>query len=264
MEDILAALDRSGIEIDHFDMQTTEQFQIALSHEEAERAVESFMMARETIQTICSRHGLEATAFPRPTANGPQNNCRLHISMHPDKPMPEMYASFLNGLLRGARSICAVGLANYDSYGRAATSVGDWIGWGTNNDEMPVCQHEPYHLSVRFFDTTANAYLFASAVIHAGWAGINTKAALTFSDCQLKPSSLSTADVKGQLAQFGITERLPKSLEEAIECLRKDDVARSWINEELSAQYIKTKEIEIKHFSTMDPEERRKKFLRYF
>lgn len=261
MEEIVAALEMSGIEVYHLHTEVVEQFEIALSPLPPMQAIDALMMAQETIRTICIRHGLRATTTPKPVFNGPQSGCHVHLSLNP---APEA-TLFLAGVLRKLKSLCAFGLPNYDSYYRVAGDcAGEWIAWGTHNKDLPIRQFSSNRWEFRFLDATANVYLFTAALLSAGMAGMKQKYVLTIRDCQVVPSALSLEEAERQLQDYGITERMPSKLQWSLDFAKSDKELQGWIGTELFTQYVKVKEKEVEYFSKMTDEERRQKFLGYF
>lgn len=288
IEEIVTALAHAGVEIYHLHTETTDQLEIALSPLAPVQAVDALMMAQETIRTICIRHGRRACTAPRPTllSSGPLNGCHVHLSLNPvsglkspanvteerqikedqeEQAISAGYASFLAGILRKTKALCAFGLANYDSYWRVlGDCAGEWIGWGTHNREFPVRGMRPNRWEIRYLDTTANVYLFVAALVASGMDGMKQTTPLTITDCPLVPQLYSPDEAERRLREYGITERMPKSLEVALKYAQEDGELRGWVGEELFAQYRRVKDIEIQYFSGMSDEVRRQKFLDYF
>ncbi|OOQ84283.1 protein fluG [Penicillium brasilianum] len=265
LEEIVNALEVSGIEIYHFHTEGVEQFEIALSPLSPMKAIDALMMTQETIRTISIRHGLKATTAPRPTFHGPPSGCHLHLSLNP---VPSKDASsFLAGILQSMKTLCALGLPTYDSYHRVigGGNVGEWIGWGTHNKDFPIRQVSSNRWEFRFLDATANVYLFVAALLSSGMSGIQKNQVLTYADCPVVPSAIDSNEEAGRrLREFGITERMPKTFAVSLSHAREDKDLQSWMGVELFSQYMKIKETELEHFSKMTDEERRRKILDYF
>ncbi|CAH0055118.1 unnamed protein product [Clonostachys solani] len=117
MDEILQALRTSNIPIQHFNTGLADQLKISLIPETPLEAIDSLILAQVTIRTICLRHNLRATMAPKPLLNGPFNCVDLHLSTQSFH--PEYADNFLAGILAHVRSLCAFGLANFDSYVRA-------------------------------------------------------------------------------------------------------------------------------------------------
>ena len=261
MEEIIRALERSGLEVYHFHTEIADQFELALAPLPPIQAIDALMMAQETIRTVCVRRGLRATTAPKPVFTGAQNGCHVHLFMNP-APEP---AFFIAGILQKLKSLCAFGMPNYDSYYRVTgDGSGTWIGWGTENRDLPIREIGSNHWEFRFSDATANMYLFIAAVLSAGMRGMEQKLPLTIRNCPVMPSQLRMKEAELQLRSYGIMEPMPSKLEMSLDAAQNDKELEAWIGTELLAQYVKLKEKEVEHFSNMSEEERRLKFLNYF
>jgi glutamine synthetase len=116
LEEVLDDLDKSSIGIHHFHTETHDQIEIALSPESPLQAIDSFILAQETIRTVFVRHGIKATMTPKPLINGTTNGIHMHLSV--DKLAPPQTDHFLASILNHMSSLCAFGMANFDSYVR--------------------------------------------------------------------------------------------------------------------------------------------------
>ncbi|CAG9945989.1 unnamed protein product [Clonostachys rosea f. rosea IK726] len=262
IETIMDSLIASGIDVHHFHVEAVHQYEIALSALPPLRAIDSLIMAMETIRTQALRHGVRATVTPSPVLSGPMSGIHAHFSINPNPPNS---SSFLSGVLARMKSLCAFGLSNYDSYCRIAPDcAGEWIAWGTGNKDLPIRQVHPGRWEFRFLDATANAYLFTSAIISAGIDGMKTGLVLEMKDCTVVPSALGSEEVDVKLRDVGVTDRMPKTLQESLEAAKADHEIIKWIGRELHNQYIRVKEKEAEYFLKMTTDERRRKFLDYF
>jgi glutamine synthetase len=183
----------------------------------------------------------------------------LHLSMNPK----EGCDHFLAGILQNLKPLCALGMANYDSYARVGDrmdNIGRWVSMGTENRDVPIRKISDSHWELRFVDATANYYLLLASVLCLGLAGIREKRDLTWSDIRIDPSSLD----KNELARLGINDILPRSLKEAIECLKEDYSIGDIIGREMKVLYIEMKEKDHIALDKMNDEERRKWFLKFF
>ncbi|OAQ69251.1 glutamine synthetase, catalytic domain-containing protein [Pochonia chlamydosporia 170] len=264
LDEIVSALKVSGIEIYHFHVEMADQYEIALSPLPPMEAIDALIMTQETIRTIAIRHGLRAQLSPKPVGGGrgPKNGLHAHLSLNPAQGNEN---HFLAGILRKVRSLCAFGLANYDSYERVAGDcAGEWVAYGSGNKDLPIRQVNHHRWEIRFLDATANVYLFMAAIISAGMEGLLSQRHLAMEDCQVVPSALSFEEAKRQLGEKGITERTPKSLKESIDAVTEDKEMKDWVGEELLTHYVRVKQKEVEHFGKMGEDERRIKMLQYF
>lgn len=81
VEEIIENLQLSSVHIQHFHTETRDQIELALSPEPLISAVDSLIIAQETIRTVFTRYNIMATMAPRPLLNGPTNGNHLHISV---------------------------------------------------------------------------------------------------------------------------------------------------------------------------------------
>ncbi|KAJ5940361.1 protein fluG [Penicillium verrucosum] len=136
MEEIVDALEQSSINIHHFHAEVLDQLEIALTPEPALEAVDSLILAQEAIRTIWVRRNLRATMTPKPTLSGPSNGLHLHLSLNN---LEGGSTDNFIGILNHISSLCAFGMANYDSYVRSTSdAAGAWVGFGTDNRDLPV------------------------------------------------------------------------------------------------------------------------------
>ena len=174
IEEILDDLKESSTNIHHFHTETHDQIEFALSPESPLEAVDSLVLAQETIRTVFTRHNIKATMTPKPVLDGPTNGIHLHMSV--DMLRPPLTEKFLAGILNSMQSLCAFGMANFDGYVRTAGgAAGAWIGFGTENRDLPVRKISEQHWEIRMMDSTSNPYLFTAAVLLAGTSGLSEK-----------------------------------------------------------------------------------------
>ncbi|KAH8692928.1 hypothetical protein BGW36DRAFT_302758 [Talaromyces proteolyticus] len=245
VEEILDYLKKSSINIHHFHTETHDQIEFALSPEPLLDAIDSLILAQETIRT--------------PLLDGPTNGIHLHMSV--DKLAPPHTHNFLAGILNHMGSLCAFGMANFDGYVRTGKdAAGTWVGFGTENRDLPVRKISEQHWEFRMMDSTSNTYLFAAAVLLTGLGGLSEKMDLDWEDCRVFPHSLD----ERERAEYQLDKRMPSSLQEALQLLKADAAVKTWIPKELLNSYIPVKEKEVEVFQKMTDNQRRLRFLEYF
>ncbi|VUC23859.1 unnamed protein product [Clonostachys rosea] len=259
MDEIHQALRTSNIRIDEFHIGLADQVELSLAPQAPLEAIDSLVLAQETIRTVCTRHNIRATMAPKPLLNGPFNGLYLHLSAENSR--SNQPANLLAGILGSMGSLCAFGMANFDSYVRAVNGcAGEWIGFGTGNRDLPVRQVSIEHWEFRMLDSTANPYLFAYALLMAGQYGVVNGMQLEWKDCSSFPSLLDIC----QRADYGLTSRMPSSLQEALDHLREDSVMQFILPHSFLEWYISLKKKEVEEFAKMTDEQRRLRFLEYF
>ncbi|KAI1420541.1 glutamine synthetase [Xylaria sp. FL1777] len=259
VEEIIDALERSSVKIHHFHAEVSDQLEIALAPESALAAVDSLVLAQETIRAICIRRNVKATMTPKPTLTGPSNGLHLHLSL--SQPEPAVADSFVAGVLKHMGSLCAFGMANYDSYNRSVSDcAGAWIGFGTDNRDLPVRKISDSHWEFRMMDGTANPYLFVGAILFAGLDGVASKTQLVWKDCKFFPDRMD----EKMRAEYGMDKRMPITLKEALDYLKGDASLKTLIGEDLVKWFISVKDKEVEEFGKWTDEQRRARFLEYF
>lgn len=169
------------------------------------------------------------------------------------------------GILKNVPLLCAFGMASLDSYFRSHESVeeaaGHWIGWGFQNRYLPIRQVSRGHWEIRYLDATANMYLVIATTLAVGLHGLKTNQVLTWKDCQKVPSTMTPKE----LADHGMTTRMPRSLSESLATLEKQKAVLAPYMAPIVIQAfenVKKKELEVVGKWTL--EERRKFYTRIF
>lgn len=258
MEKICDSLLKSGIQVHDFHTEMQDQLEIVLRPASPMEAIDSVMLAQETIRTVAIAHGVQASMAPRPVFNGPQNGLHTHLSLNPPSDHTE---SFLQGVLENLKPLCAFGMPNVDSYARVTDDgAGCFIGWGTENRDLPIRRINTNHWEFRFVDATANQYLFLATLLSAGLEGMKTRAELRYKDCMEFRENLTTQ----RLRDFGMSEKMPDCLHHTIMALKNCEKIRGWLGESLLMQYVQVKEKELEKFEQVHDEARRQRFLQFF
>ncbi|CAG7559970.1 unnamed protein product [Fusarium equiseti] len=263
MEEIVNALEKSGVETHHFHVEGLDQFTIALSSLPLMEAVDSLMVAQETVRAITLRHGLRGTLAPKPILKGPKNG--LHACMSFRYMTEEFGCEFLAGTLAKLRALCAFGLASFDSYERVTRDCADaWVAFGTGSKDLPIRKVNIHSWEFRALDATANTYIFMTVLLFSGLCGLGAELQLKPQDYQILPSALPYKKVKRESGEPRITESMPNCLAESLAALKEDNDIKKWVGNELLTQYSRVKEKEVEYFGKMTEEERRLKFTSYF
>lgn len=175
LNQITVALAEAGINVYEVHKEyAPSEFEIALPPGAPVEAVDISLYAKEVIRDIAYQHGLRATFFPDPFEgdSNVKNGQHIHISATPIEPASGFDADqFLGGLLNHIPALCAIGMAQIDSYSRAKSSVfgvGTFVAWGDNNREVPVRRVSKNHWELRCNDATSNTYAMVTAIIAAG------------------------------------------------------------------------------------------------
>jgi glutamine synthetase len=200
-----------------------------------------------------AQYGLRATMAPKPLKEHLCTGAHAHISIHP----PSGQEHVLAGILEDLQSLCAFGLASYDSYSRVtgiSNAAGSWVGWGTENRYMPIRAIEPAHWELRYLDVTANMYLALLMTMTAGIHGLEENIVLKHSDCRLNPVELG----EEERTELGIVKPLPTTLKDSIKMLEESTTFDAMLGKSLKEHYVAVKKVDESIMSTWSEDQRRK------
>lgn len=155
--------------------------------------------------------------------------------------------SFLQGVLKHVPALCALTLPTTYSYARVGDGLwsgGTYAAWGTDNREATVrlCGAVGQHrFEVRFVDGTASPYLLLAGILGAGTQALVDRAPLQSGDCP-KPVVEMTDDEK---RAFGVLNagRVPLTLQQARENLRRDQELRGVLGDTFVTMYLDVNEV---------------------
>ncbi|KAL8870767.1 MAG: hypothetical protein Q9174_003264, partial [Haloplaca sp. 1 TL-2023] len=236
LESIVASLGRSGIDIQQFHAESGPgQYEFVMDPMEPLAAADALICAKDTIMTIASKYGMRATMVPKVSSTAPSTGAHAHISVKP----VEKHKHFLAGILKELRAVMALTCPSPASYERITDSTwsggesslssqidkthtvvtGTWVAWGTENRETPIRLINGLtgpRYEIKCMDGFANPYLALGAILGAGLLGINSRLPLEEKDCPLDPAKI---DPEEREEKWGITCRLPRTLQEALDAL---------------------------------------------
>lgn len=106
IEEILDSFKKSSINIHHFHTETHDQINFALSLEPALKAIDSLVLAQETIRSVFIRHNIKATMVPKPLLDGPGDGIYLHMSV--DELAPPDTDKFIADILNHLGTLCSL------------------------------------------------------------------------------------------------------------------------------------------------------------
>ena len=217
------------------------------------------VLARETISACAKKHGMKALFLPKTSMMTAGNGCHLHFSFRDidgssvdnsfsdssqSTGISERGQSFMEGILDHLPSLLSFSLPTVNSFRRigAGCWTGHAVGWSTEDKEVPlrVCvdlnTQEATNVELKLSDSTANIYLELAMVLVAGMDGMKNKR-------ELRP-----------MIDNAPSEPLPKSLQESLDLLKKNDLLLSVLGPELSTAYIAVRESEVQIEKTLEEE----------
>jgi glutamine synthetase len=256
VEEIYDTLSKAGIYLEQWHPESSSgQYEFILPPLPPLEAVDTLIHAREIIYTVASKYSIRATLHPKPFPMMAGTAAHVHISI--TSPNAEVvYKSFYAGILAHLRAICAFTCSNAASYERVVDGCwagGTWVTWGSQNRETPLRKVAGSHWEFKCLDGLANVYLALAAIISAGVEGVVTGCPLEFQDCEKDPANLTDEERK----KLGIEEKLPTSLEEALEELEEDEGLVEMLGKEVVARFIAVKKAEADMLNGMEAHEKR-------
>ena len=249
----MLALDEMGIEMQQVSAETGQgQYEFILPPQPPVAAIDTLIQARQAISHIATLHGLRATMYPKPFDSVTATNA--HISLHP--PVRDMHF-FVGGVVAHLPAISAFSMAESVSYAPVVDETGMWVAWGTQNRDVPLRRLKEGTWELRCLDGMANMYLAVTAMVATGLLGLQSAGAETMHYSQLDvPVDPNRMDAAGR-ARFGVVQRMPSTLEEALLALMKDSALVEALGHGAVRDYVGMKEIEQRMLAEMGEAERR-------
>ncbi|HTR72033.1 MAG TPA: glutamine synthetase family protein, partial [Solirubrobacteraceae bacterium] len=269
----MAALRAAGAQPERvFAEYAPHQFEIPVSPAEGVAAADRSVVLTEVVREAARRCGRHATFAPLLDGDHAGNGVHIHFSLvgldgepvlyDPGRPgrLSELGGRFAAGILLHAPALIALTAPSPISSLRLAPhhwSAGA-VCLGLQNRETllrlpPVISfggaEEParqLHLEYRAADASANPYLALGAIVKAGMHGVEAKLPAP-PILDRDPSTLDPVEA----SRFGVGS-LPSSLEEALQALAEDDVARGWLSPLLYDAYLAVRRADLRASADWD------------
>lgn len=257
---MVSTLEKLGISVEmtHHECAPS-QHEIDIQYSDALKTADNIMILKQTIKTVAGEKGLHATFMPKPIYGINGSGMHTHQSIlnksgqnlffdRKDKySLSRLAYNFMGGQLKNVRGIAAILCPTVNSYKRLVRGYEApvYICWGQRNRSalIRVPKHgegreKSTRLELRCPDPSCNPYLTFAVMLAAGIQGIEEK---------IEPPPPVEEDVYGfddrKLAKFYI-RTLPADLKEAIEELKKSNLARETLGEHTFAKYLEVKTTE--------------------
>lgn len=212
-------------------------------------AADDVIVFKNAVKTIAARNGLYGSFSPKPLADRSGSGMHVNISLFqngknlfvpgPDGHVGETQRAFIAGVLAHTREICAVTNPVPGSYERfGAFEAPRYVTWSHQNRSqlirIPAVRSDEYaRIEVRTPDVACNPYLAFALLLTAGLEGIQKGLALA----PETPYDLYTANV-------GALQKLPASLEEALELAKASPLLPASLGAEPARKYLALKQAE--------------------
>jgi glutamine synthetase len=258
INDIVEALTSQGLQVDQYYPELGHgQQELTIRHADALRAADNHVVYRETVRNVARQHDLYASFAPKPFPDQAGNGCHLHISIwdaegennlfyDPDgrHDLSTLGYQFIGGVLAHLRGLVALTAPSVNSYRRLTPDSWSsaFVCYGPDNREAAVRIPSGFwgnemasaNLELKPSDSSANPYLALGGLIAAGLDGLTNKI-IPSQDLELNsaPSRLSDEELRVR----GI-QKLPQTLDEAVQALADDPVLMDSLGSTLSEAYI--------------------------
>ena len=260
--DICLALEEMGFEIEASHHEGAEgQHEIDFRFDDVLKAADNVVTFKHVVKTYARRNGLHATFMPKPVygicGSGMHTNMSLmkdgkNAFYDPEAPLglSETAMHFIAGMLKHVKGITAVANPLVNSYKRLVPGYEApvYISWSTSNRSVllrvPASRGMGTRVELRSPDPSCNPYLEMALCLAAGLDGIKNK---------LMPPESTTKNLYDMTETERLADgidRLPISLEEALDEFEKDPFIRETLGDHVYSKYLEGKRKEWHEYST--------------
>ena len=254
--DIVNVLELMGFEVEtaHHEV-APGQHEVDFRYADALTTADHLATFKFVVRNVAFQHGLHATFMPKPIFGQNGSGMHTHQSLFRDgenafydaadpEGMSKVMRSYAAGLLRHARSMCAVTNPVVNSYKRlvAGYEAPVNVAWSHRNRSpmvrVPARREKGTRLELRMPDPSANPYLALAIQLAAGLDGVRRKA---------EPPE----PIDKNIWKLSVRERrryriqeLPRDLGEAITLLKRSSFVRDALGEHVFRYFVAAKERE--------------------
>lgn len=276
--DICLNLEEMGYEIEasHHEV-AVGQHEIDFKYDEALKAADNVMTFKLAVQSIAKRRGLCGTFMPKPLEA--ENGSGMHMNMSLMKDGINMFYdpadenknglsgkaySFIAGIMEHISAITAISNPTVNSYKRlvAGYEAPVYVAWSCKNRSplirIPAARGTGTRIELRSPDPSCNPYLVMAVCLKAGLDGI--KKGLT-PPASIDKNIFTMSEL--ERANLGV-KALPRTLEEAINELKKDELIKEALGEHIVNKFIEIKEREWEEYRCSVSEWELKKYLQRY
>lgn len=274
---ILETLEGAGISVELFHPELgPAQQELSIRHSDVLRAADNVCVVREAIRGVACHFQLYATFAPKPFLDQAGSGAHIHFSLWNNDTRPnasknlfydpqargglsQVGKNFVGGVLHHIRGLLALTCASPNSYRRLLPHY--WSSaygiYGFDNREAAIRipslfsgrEASSINIELKPSDHSGNPYLAIGALIAAGLDGIRNH--IEPGDAiDIDPGNLSD----NERERLNI-QRLPTSLDEALDALQQDHVLLDALGPLLATSYIAVKRSEATFFTEKTPEE---------
>ena len=247
---ICLILESMGFEIEasHHEV-AAGQHEIGFKYADALKAADNIMTFKLAVKTIAQTHNLHATFMPKPIfgvcGSGMHTNMSLFqggknifFDEFDERKLSKEAYSFIAGIMKHIKAITALANPLVNSYKRLVPGYEApcYVAWSTGNRSalirVPVARGQSTRIELRSPDPACNPYLAFAACLEAGLDGIKNS---------LEPPVEimgNIYDMEDDDLNKQKIDKLPGSLHESIEELKKDELIMNSLGSHIISQYI--------------------------
>jgi len=270
-----AALRAAGVAPDSFLKEWGEQQYEATMHPQVGvTAADHAVFMRELARATAQRMDDPITFTPLRAPDAVGNGVHIHMSFLDGEGRPAAYdpqgpgglgkiaRHFVAGILHHLATITAFTSPSVISYARLVphrwSAVYNNLGYRDREAAVRICPvaeladldvARQFNFEFRAGDSAASPYLQLAALVLAGIDGIRQ---------EREPNAPTEEDLsvltEDQLTELGL-DRLPSSLEQALDRLEQDETVRSWFRDPFIDIYLKHKRGELAYLADKSPDE---------
>ena len=232
--EMVLIMEQCGIEVEthHHEVATAGQCEIDMKFTTLTKMADQLLLYKYIVKNVAKKHGKTATFMPKPLYGDNGSGMHCHQSLWKGgKPlfagdqyagMSEMALYYIGGILKHARSICALTNPGTNSYRRLTPGFEAPVNLAYSARNRSAAVRIPMYspspkakrLEFRTPDPSCNPYLGFAAMMLAGLDGIEKK---------IHPGEPLDKDIYAlSPEELKDVPHVPGSLDEALDALRKD------------------------------------------
>jgi glutamine synthetase len=270
LRELLEHLMTSGLEIiTHNCEYASSQYETNYGPAAGMRGADNGYIFKNVVKEVCMRAELNATFMSKPFLHGAGSGCHYHVSfldkrtkrnVFLDKKDPDGISKtlkhFVRGILDHAPAMMALMAPTPNCYRRLRphTFAPSNISWGIEDRTAAVriknSRDDATHIENRIPSALCNPYLSAAATLAAGLLGLKEKR-------KLPPQTSGPSEEDPSI------EKLPTSLEAALDALQADKAFGEMLGEEFVQVYSALKRFELARFHEHITDWERDEYLVY-
>jgi glutamine synthetase len=261
--EIIETLEDMGFEIEASHHEVAEgQHEVNFKYSDALAAADNTLTFKWVVRSIASKHGFHATFMPKPIfgINGSGMHCNQSLfnadgtnaffDENGPLQLSETAYKYIAGIAKNAKGFAAVTNPLVNSYKRLVPGYEApvYVAWSASNRSalirIPASRGMGTRTEVRCPDPACNPYLAFAMMLVSGLDGVKNNLEAPDSVDQdifaMTPAEKEAAGI----------DSLPASLQEAIEALKANPIAKEALGDHILGKYIEGKEKEWDSYRT--------------